>query len=239
MRSSRSWRTAELLLAGALGACSTPAAIAPPAADNAVDVHAINEQYRDLKDVPSYVAKFERESREIYARRVEIARAVGLRPGDRVADVGAGTGIFEPLFSLLVGPAGKVHALDVAQPFVEHLERRAFVDALANVEVGRCPEDAIGLPDRSLDVVFLCDVYHHFERPERNLDSIRAALAASGRLVIVDFEKEAGRSSEFVMHHVRAPKATVRAEIERAGFAFEREERLLAENFLLVFRKPR
>ena len=76
-------------------------------------------------------------------------------------------------------------------------------------------------------------------QPARNLASIRAALASSGRLVIVDFEKEPGRSSDFVMHHVRAPKATVRAEIEQAGFTFEREEKLLAENFFLVFRKPR
>ncbi len=204
---------------------------------SAVDVAEINRPFRELKDVQSWVARFERESREIYAKRVEIADALGLKPGTRVADVGAGTGLFEPYFSLLVGPAGRVFAVDIAPLFVEHLRRRALAEALPNVEAARCPDTATGLPARSVDVVFVCDVYHHFEHPELNLASIRETLTDGGRFVIVDFEKEPGQASDFVMKHVRAPKAAVRAEIEAAGFELEREEKILKENYLLVFRK--
>jgi predicted methyltransferase len=223
-----------------LGACAAPrgdtaAPSATPKSPDAVDVAAINQPFREVKEVESWVGKFERESREIFVKRLEIVDAIGLEPGMNVADVGAGTGLFEPLLSLLVGPAGRVRAVDIAPLFVEHLRQRALADALGNVEASLCTETATGLPPASADVVFLCDVYHHFVQPARNLESIRATLKPGGRLVIVDFEKEPGRSSDFVLHHVRASKATVRAEVEAAGFALEREEKILAENYFLVF----
>src|SRR5262249_40208489 len=128
----------------------------------AVDVAKINEQFRHVASVDDWVAKFENNQREIAAQRLLIASACGLAPGMRVADVGAGTGLSEPLFSTLVGPAGRVLALDISPDFVEHLKRRALLDALANVDVAKCPDDATGLPPASVDVVFVCDVYHHF-----------------------------------------------------------------------------
>jgi len=163
---------------------------------------------------------------------------VNLKAGERVVDVGAGTGLFEPYFSLLVGPAGRVFAIDIAPLFVEHIRRRALAESLPNVEASVCPDTATGLPPACADVAFICDVYHHFEHPEQNLASIRATLKPGGRLVLVDFEKESGKASDFVMHHVRAPKATVIAEFRSAGFTLEREEKVLAENYFLVFKAP-
>jgi predicted methyltransferase len=257
-------RAIDLAAALLLGACRSPgdaaqveARAAPPAAAPAsadlaadvatppataapspVDVAAINRPFRELKEVPSWVARFERESREIFAKRVAIADAIGLEPGMHVADVGAGTGLFEPYLSLLVGPAGRVHATELAPLFLEHIRRRALFESLPNVETVQSTDTDTGLAPASIDVAFVCDVYHHFEQPARSLASIRAALKPGGRLVVVDFEKEPGKSSDFVLGHVRADKATVRGEIEAAGFTLEREVPLLRENFFLVFRRP-
>jgi ubiquinone/menaquinone biosynthesis C-methylase UbiE len=239
-RSTRPSRLRPLAsLALLLAACTTKdAAVAtPPAAAPAVDVAKINQPFRELADVPSWTAKFERESREVYAKRLEIAEAVRLEPGMHVADLGAGTGLFEPILSLLVGPAGRIYAVDIALLFVEHVRRRAIAESLPNVVSLPCTDDATGLADGSVDLVFACDVYHHFEHPQRNLASIRRTLKPRGRLVVVDFEKEPGKASEFVMGHVRAGKATVLAEIAAAGFELEREERFLEENYFLVFRR--
>jgi len=226
---------AALLLAA--GACvGAPPAVAPSAAPQ-VDVAAINKPYRELKEVDSWVDRFERESREIWAQRLRIADAVGLRPGERVADVGCGTGLFEPLFSLAVGPAGRVVAVDIAPLFLDHVRQRAREEALWNVATHLGDERSTKLPLASFDVVFLCDTYHHFEHPQETLASIHAALVEGGRFVVVDFRKVAGVSSDFVMGHVRADEATVRGEIEAAGFVESRREEFLKENWFAEFRR--
>lgn len=239
-------RAGALLIAGC-GACASPAPMAPApapappplvvAGTPAVDVAAINRQFREMTEVVSFIAKFERESREIFTRRVEIADAVRVQPGERVADVGAGTGLFEPYFSLAVGPHGKVIAVDIAPLFLEHIRQRALQDSLPNVTALLCDQATTNLPPGSVDVVFACDTYHHFEQPAATLASIHAALVPGGRLVVVDFHKIKGQSSDFVMGHVRADEATVVAEIEAAGFEPVRRETFLAENWLREFRR--
>lgn len=218
----------------------TPASsvVAPVGAPTgAVDVPAINKQFSEMKEVASFVAKFERESREIFAQRVAIADTVRLRPCDRVADIGCGTGLFEPYFALAVGPAGKVIAVDIAPLFLEHVRQRALLESLPNVTTLLCDQTSTHLPPASIDVVFACDTYHHFENPAATLASIHAALVPGGRFVIVDFHKIAGKSSDFVMGHVRAGEETVRAEIEAAGFEQVRRETFLQENYVLEFRR--
>jgi ubiquinone/menaquinone biosynthesis C-methylase UbiE len=217
--------------------------VATPAGNVAkVDVAQINEKFRHVANVGEWVASFEGNQREISAQRLLITAACRLAPGMRIADVGAGTGLFEPLFSTLVGPTGHVFALDISPEFVAHLERRVVLEALANVDVVKCPDDATGLPPASVDVVFVCDVYHHFEHPEKNLASLRATLKSSGRLVVVDFDRVEGRSSDFVLHHVRAGAGQFTQEILAAGFALERGENAeeaaaLKESWLAVFVK--
>ena len=233
------------LLAAACTARRDEAAnpVATPAGNVAqVDVAQINEKFRHVADVGEWVASFEGNQREIAAHRLLLAAACRLSPGMRIADVGAGTGLFEPLFSTRVGPAGRVFALEISPEFLAHLERRKFLEALANVEVVQCPDDATGLPPASVDVVFVCDVYHHFEHPERNLASIRATLKPDGRLVVVDFDRVEGKSSDFVLHHVRAGSGQFTKEILAAGFALERGENAeeaaaLKESWLAVFVK--
>ncbi len=220
------------------GPAATTASAPPklgPDGQPLVDIAAINNPFREAKEVATFIARFERESREIFTGRVAIADAVRLEPGDRVADVGAGTGLFAALFSLAVGPHGKVIAVDIAPLFLEHIRQRALLDSLPNVTTLRCDQATTNLPPGSVDVVFVCDTYHHFEHPAATLASIHAALAPGGRLVVIDFHKIKGQSSDFVMGHVRADEATVVAEITAAGFAPVRRETSLKENWFREF----
>lgn len=220
----------------ALGACTAPA----PAPAEASVKPGINESFLapDLK-VDSFIQRFEGESREIARSMGAIAACCGLSPGVALADVGAGTGLFEPLFDQAVGPYGKVYAVDLSEAFLGHLVARAAEEGWRNVEVIACTERSVELPRRSVDVVFVCDTYHHFEYPESTLASIRAALKPGGLLVVVDFERIEGVSSEWILGHVRAGKEEFRAEIEAAGFRFLDEPEVpgLAENYLLRFRR--
>ena len=79
-------------------------------------------------------------------------------------------------------------------------------------------QETTNLPADSVDLVFLSDVYHHLERPEKILASLRQALKPDGKLVVVEFDRVEGRSSEFVLKHVRAGKDVFIKEIEAAGF---------------------
>jgi predicted methyltransferase len=200
----------------------------------------INAQFLDPRmDPEDWAERFQMESREAFAARAAILKATGVGPGDEVADVGAGSGLYTALFARAVGPEGWVYAVDIAPKFIEYLAAKLPAAGITNVTPVLCTERSASLPPASVDVVFVCDTYHHFAHPQETLASIRSALRPGGRLVIVDFVREEGVSREWVLEHVRAGEATVRKEIEAAGFEFVAEPEVegLEENYLLVFRK--
>ena len=180
----------------------------------------------------------EQPGRELFDRRQAIVAALGLKPGMAVADIGAGTGLFTVPMAQAVGPEGRVYAVDVAATFVDSIERRVREHGLGNVVGIVNNQDSTLLPPDSVDLAFVADTYHHFEQPAEMLRSIHAALRPGGELVIIDFQREAGVSSPWVMHHVRVGRGQVIAEVELAGFRFTREEPILRGNFFLRFRKP-
>ncbi len=96
------------------------------------------------------------------------------------------------------------------------------------------------LPDDSIDLAFVCDVYHHFEYPSSMLASLRGVLRSGGALVVIDFERIPGRTREWILDHVRAGKEVFTEEIEDAGFVLEKELQVdgLLENYMLRFRNP-
>ncbi len=199
----------------------------------------INESFKDPgADPQRWVDRFEVESREVYAARAAILEAIGPETGDRVADVGAGTGLFVALIADRVGPEGKVYAVDISPSLVEHMRSR-FGDR-PEVAVVASAEDSTRLEPGSVDRVFTSDTYHHFTYYEEMLASIHQALVPGGELVILDFERIPGVSAEWLLGHVRADKQTVIAEVEAAGFTLEEEVEVegLEENYFLRFRKP-
>jgi ubiquinone/menaquinone biosynthesis C-methylase UbiE len=196
----------------------------------------INEPFKN-PDLKGFIKKFESDDREVFARRNEIVAALELKPGMAVADVGAGTGLFTRLFADQVGPSGKVYAIDIAPGFLKHIAADAAKRGQKQVVTVVGTQDSINLPRAAVDLVFLCDVYHHLETPEKNLSSIRRALRERGRLVVIDFDRVEGKSTDFVLKHVRASQRVFRQEIEAAGFTFLPATKLprLSETFFLQF----
>jgi predicted methyltransferase len=226
MNSRRFWPPLALALAVCLPALAQEKSVRP----------GINKPFEN-PDVKEYVGKFEVESREVYVKRKEIVAACGLKPGMAVADVGAGTGLFTRMFAREVGPTGKVYAVDIAPKFVEHVEKTCKEAGLKNVQGVVCTPTSAKLPDNSVDLVFICDTYHHFEFPQRTLASLHRALRPGGRLVLVDFQRVPGKSSEWVLGHVRAGQEVFTREVEEAGYKAVGEEKFLKENYLVRFAK--
>lgn len=227
--------------AGIALAPSAEAQVAPAPDRPAAAADTINRDFLDpALDPDAWVAKFEIESREVFAAREAILAAVALEPGDRIADIGSGTGLYLRPFSAAVGAAGRVYAVDISPRLVDFIERRVKDERLDNVAVVRSSAESTGLPPGSVTHAFVCDAYHHFEQYPAMLASIHAALAPGGQLVVVDFDRIPGHSREWLLTHVRAGKETVKGEIEDAGFEFLEEVPVesFKENYLLRFRRP-
>lgn len=201
----------------------------------------INESFLDPNiDVESFIARFEVESREIFASRDKVLEALELKPGTAIADIGAGTGFYSMAFANAVGPEGTVYAVEIVPKFLEHIRGMTKQLKRTNVVPVLCDEDSVRLPTASVDIIFSSDVYHHFEYPQLTLASIHRALRPGGRMVVIDFERIEGVSREWTLDHVRAGKETVRSEIEQAGFEYVGEKKIegFSENYFLEFRRP-
>jgi len=196
----------------------------------------INQAY-EHPDVAQWAAAFEHPGREVYDKRRDIVAASGVQPGMAIADIGAGTGLFTRLFARAVGPTGKVFAVDITRSFIDHILKTSREQGLANVHgIVSSPAD-VRLPIASVDLAFVCDTYHHFEYPKTILRTIHRALRPGGALVVVDYRREPGVSSSWVLGHVRAGKETVIREIQQAGFNLIEDRPFLQENYFLRFKR--
>jgi predicted methyltransferase len=196
----------------------------------------INKPFEN-PDVKDYLQKFEGESREIAVHSKEIVAACKLKPGMMVADVGAGTGLFTRKFAADVGPKGKVFAVDISPTFLRHIEKTCAEGKIKNVETILCDQFSTKLPPKSVDLVFICDTYHHFEFPQKTMHSIHEALRPGGQVILIDFERIEGKSTDWILGHVRAGKEVFVREITASGFKTVGEEHLLKENYLVRFEK--
>lgn len=188
-------------------------------------------------DLNEFLKRLEGESREVAASANKIVAACKLRPGMTVADVGAGTGLFTRQFAAEVGETGKVYAVDIAPKFLDYIKKTCADSKINHVETIQCDQFSTKLPKNSVDFVFICDTYHHFEFPQRTLQSIHDALRPGGKLVLIDFQRIEGKSSDFVMGHVRAGKEVFVGEVQSAAFKVIHEEELLKENYFIEFEK--
>jgi predicted methyltransferase len=180
---------------------------------------------------------FERPGREVYDQRLRILEASRLAKGMRVADIGAGTGLFTILFARAVGPSGLVYAVDISPGFVSAISGRAQAEGLSNVVAVRNTQRDTGLKDGGIDLAFLCETYHHFEQPGAMLGSIHRALTPGGALIIIDYHRRPGFSSPWILSHVRAGRDQVVQEVAASGFRLVEEPLILRENYFLRFAK--
>jgi len=197
----------------------------------------INKSYQP-PDLADSIQRFESNGRDVFDHRQEIVTALGLKPGMTVADVGAGTGLFTRLFSPAVGVKGKVYAVDISKEFIEYIEKLAREQHMENIVGIVCKQDSAELPAESVDLVFICDTYHHFEFPQKTMHSLYAALKPKGQLVLIDYRRVPGASADWVIEHVRAGQEVFTQEIADAGFRpIDETKGLLKESYFIRFEK--
>jgi ubiquinone/menaquinone biosynthesis C-methylase UbiE len=176
---------------------------------------------------------FEGSERDAWQKPDEVVKQLQLRAGDVVADIGAGTGYFTRRFAVAVGPRGKAIGLDIEPTMVTHINEEARKQRLTNLSARQVPPHDPQLAPRSVDVVFICDTYHHMQERVAYARLLAQALKPSGRVVIVDFQKRPlplGPPMEWKL----APEA-VTEEFRQAGFQLARSVEFLPYQYFLEF----
>jgi len=177
----------------------------------------------------------ERTEREIEEMPDSALDSIGIKPGMTVADVGAGSGYFTVRLSRRVGPEGKVYAQDIQPEMLRLLRKRLEKANFTNIGTVLGSESDPKLPENSLDLILMVDVYHEFAQPQIMLRKLRQALKDDGRMVLLEYRKEDPWVPIRPEHKMSVAEAKL--EVEDEGFLLERVGKELPRQHILIFKK--
>ena len=163
----------------------------------------------------------------------DVVSKLRLMPGMVVADIGAGTGLFEGALAGAVSPGGTVYAVDVEQGLLDHISQRAKELKVSNVRVvlGKFTDPA--LPVRNVDIALINDVLHHIEDRQTYLKNLAGYVKPGGRIAVIDFRPGLGG-------HVNQPELRITKEqtdgwMAAAGLKPSEEFDLFTDKFFVVY----
>ena len=138
------------------------------------------------RPAPDWIERLERPDRIAGLKIDYIISMLGLKPGQVVADIGAGPGVISLPMAKAVAPNGKVYAVDIDQAFIDRIAMRAKEQSVTNVRpiLGKFTDPA--LPARDVDVALFHDVLHHIQDRATYLKSTAKYVKPNGRIAIVD-----------------------------------------------------
>jgi ubiquinone/menaquinone biosynthesis C-methylase UbiE len=202
------------------------------------DPNGINKWYmgRQIAHVMSHfgIDWLEREEREMEENTSLLLKNLAVKPGMVVADIGAGSGYHSALLSKMVG-TGKVFAVDVEPEMIAYLNQRIKQEKLLRIVPVLSTEQKVSLPENTIDMMLLVDVYHEFSFPYEMALSMRAALKPGGKLVLVEFRAEDLTVPIKTIHKMSEVQAI--KEFKAAGFAFDKNIDNLPWQHCMVFIK--
>ncbi len=183
-------------------------------------------------------AWLERSEREVEEQTATMVAALGLKTGDAVADIGAGTGYVSRRLARIVGPRGRVQAVDVQPEMIRMLRELSAREGLAQIRATLGAEDDVRLAPASVDLAIMVDVYHELAYPFEALASVVRALKPGGHVVFVEYRAEDPKVPIKRLHTMSV--AQVRREAaEHPRLRFERSVETLPWQHLIFFRKAR
>jgi len=165
----------------------------------------------------SQAHKLDAPERLLWLPPAQVIGALAVRPGDTIADVGAGTGYFTLPLAAAAGPQGKVYAVDAQAEMLAHLEQKLGAGAASNVELIHAEADTMGLPDACSSLVFLANVWHEFADRAAVLREARRVLRPDGRIAILDWRPDVESTGGPPIDH-RISASDTASELQSAGF---------------------
>ncbi len=180
----------------------------------------------------------ERPEREQEERPDEVIKAMGLKPGDVVADIGCGTGYFVRRMAKAVAPEGKVYGVEIQPEFIEIMKEKCAKEGITNFEPILGDEIDPKLPKGAIDWMILVDVYHEFQQPEPMLARMREALKPDGKIALIEY-RLLGDTAKHIKEEHRMSVQQVLVEWNKAGFELiDLQEFLPSQHFFIFQRDP-
>jgi FkbM family methyltransferase len=166
----------------------------------------------------------------------QVLAVMRLQDGEVVADLGAGSGYYTRRMARRVAPSGRVYAVDIQPEMLRILEQNMEQEGITNVESVRGAVDDPRLPAGEMDWIFLADVYHEFSEPEPMLEGMFEALAADGRIALLEYRVEDGTGDHILAAHRMSVRQVI-TEWEPAGFQLVELHEFLPAQHLFIFQK--
>jgi ubiquinone/menaquinone biosynthesis C-methylase UbiE len=192
--------------------------------------------HRRPDDITSYLEQLDRPERAKEQKPAEVVAALGLKPGMSVADVGSGSGFFTRRFVEAVTESGTVYAVDIEPEMLQYAKESVeHLHVPSTAEFILAAPDNPKLPAASVDVIFLCNTYHHLEDRAAYFARVKTALKPGGRIAIIDFyHDERSGNVGFPRRHL-VPQDTVIAEMSQAGYRLVKEHTFLDRQYFVEF----
>ena len=186
---------------------------------------------RHFDNAEQWAKEFDDPARDAWQMPSRVIDALGLRPGQAVADIGAGTGYFSSRLAHAAA-APTVYAVDIEPSMIEYLNARAAKEGLKNLTPVLAGADSPNLP-APVDTILIVDTYHHIPNRVAYFTKLKESLKPGGTLAIVDFRKDApsGPPAEF-----RFTADQISAELEQAGFSLTTQHGFLPRQMFLLYR---
>lgn len=179
----------------------------------------------------------ERDTREEEERLTLLVKSLKLKPGNVVADIGAGSGVISMLMAEEVLADGYVIAVDVQDEMLLRLQQKTRESGVTNVIPIKGTQKSSSLAPESIDLAIMVDVYHEFEFPYEMMADISKAMKPGGRIVLVEYRMEDPTVPIKLVHKMSQKQA--RAEVEQPEFNMKWTETIdvLPRQHILVFTK--
>ena len=192
---------------------------------------------RDIAGVMGWqgASWLERGERQQEERGDLLLRELNLKPGMVVADVGAGTGYYTRRMAPLVGSTGTVYGVDVQPEMLKLLVEGAKAGGLGNIQPVLATVTDLKLPEASIDLAIMVDVYHELAFPFEVMQSLVRALKPGGKVVFVEYRLEDPRVPIKPLH--KMSEAQVRKEAAPHALTYERTAHTLPWQHVVIFRK--
>jgi ubiquinone/menaquinone biosynthesis C-methylase UbiE len=177
----------------------------------------------------------ERPERETEERPQLVIDALEIKPGQTIADLGAGSGYYTFRIAPLVGEQGRVLAIDVEPRMLRIISDRAKRAGTANVTTVLSTPSDPNLEPNSVDLLFMVDVYHELEFPFEMLTRVREALKPGGRVALIEYRAEDPAVMIKPVH--KMSERQIIRELTAAGFRHQKTVRTLPLQHLVLFQK--
>ncbi len=192
-----------------------------------------HEMHQLHQNAKAYIEALEDPKRDAYQKPHQVLAALDLKPGEVIADIGAGSGYFSFRLAQHVGVNGRVYAVDINPDMIIHMNRRIRDLNLKNVVTILADPDDPLLSDGSVDLFFFSESWHHIENQSRYLARIKKMLKPGGKVAMIDFQKRDTPVGPPMA--MRIAREDLLRQMQSNGFRLVKEHSFLPYQYFLVF----